>query len=323
MTRRTTAWLLFILAVILTLTSASPVWAQRGRVRSNAPTQNSGSSGAAEESSGVSLPDNTGWLSQSIYAGGLLAIIVLVPAKMLRTGQSDSEALIGWFCLLFAMFPLAVYWLSGGRDWLIPPWFLLLFGTAVFLAAMVFFLLFEPIRRLLGLDESAFENFFLGTHGSSIAMRGVLGVPLVCLATYPLYLYADYLGPKERAQRITAATNVGVGFMKAEMHDAAIGQFSKVIKQHGTRPESADAYYFRGSIYSLRNRDDEAIADFTHYINFHPTRDDGYVVRGVSYLVKADYEKAIADFSEAIRLKPTAENYDARGTAYERAKVFD
>lgn len=67
----------------------------------------------------------------------------------------------------------------------------------------------------------------------------------------------------------------------------------------------SEAYANRANGYADRGRIDEAIEDFTHAINFDPTRGDAFAGRGVLYYKAGDYKHAVADLDAAIRLDPS------------------
>lgn len=67
----------------------------------------------------------------------------------------------------------------------------------------------------------------------------------------------------------------------------------------------SEAYANRAKGYADRGRIDEAIEDFTHAINFDPTRGDAFAGRGAQYYVQGEYKRAVADLDAAIRLDPT------------------
>jgi tetratricopeptide (TPR) repeat protein len=69
----------------------------------------------------------------------------------------------------------------------------------------------------------------------------------------------------------------------------------------------AQAYYYRGNVYSRNDDYDKAIADYSQAIKLGL---EIYTRRGDAYLEKGDLDKAIADFDEAIRLNYAAYRKD-------------
>ncbi len=72
-----------------------------------------------------------------------------------------------------------------------------------------------------------------------------------------------------------------------------------------TNPKKARVYFNCGQFWSLCQKGNEAIADFTEAIRCDPGYLDAYLWRGYTFREKKNYDKAIADFNEAIRLKPS------------------
>ena len=101
---------------------------------------------------------------------------------------------------------------------------------------------------------------------------------------------------------------------KNREYQNAIGHYTKVI---GLNPEHTEAYYRRGSIYSIREEFPKAIQDFNKAIGLNPEHTEAYYRRGSTYLNIEEPSKAIQDFSEVITLDPgNAEAYYRRGKAY-------
>jgi tetratricopeptide (TPR) repeat protein len=107
--------------------------------------------------------------------------------------------------------------------------------------------------------------------------------------------------------------------------------FDRVI-QHD--PNYAMAYYYRGVFRiqganlllndkrffsSIRDAQDSAIKDFSHYLKIDPNNDLVYNFRGLSYFIENDLDSAIRDFNQAIELNHgSAIAYNNRGLAYAR-----
>ncbi len=88
------------------------------------------------------------------------------------------------------------------------------------------------------------------------------------------------------------------------------------------KPDSAEAYYFRGRAYACKGEDKaKSLADYNEAIRLKPDYADAYYFRALSY-GDADRDKQIADLTAALRLKLNAERacwaYCSRGSAFER-----
>jgi tetratricopeptide (TPR) repeat protein len=71
-----------------------------------------------------------------------------------------------------------------------------------------------------------------------------------------------------------------------------------------TGPNLARRYYNRGVLYSAKDDNDRATADYSEAIRLDPTLYPPLINRGLIYFDNNDYGRAITDFSEAIRLTP-------------------
>ena len=84
-----------------------------------------------------------------------------------------------------------------------------------------------------------------------------------------------------------------------------------------------DAYYYKGEYEKARGYD-KAIADCTEAIRFKPDYAEAYCCRGSVYSFQGEYDKAIADFTKAIQLKPDyAEAYHYRCVSYYHKNDYD
>lgn len=84
-----------------------------------------------------------------------------------------------------------------------------------------------------------------------------------------------------------------------------------------TAPNLARRYYNRGVLYSAKEDNDRAIADYSEAIRLDPTLYPPLINRGLIYFDNNDYGRAITDFSEAIRLNPKqALGFFNRGYVY-------
>lgn len=96
--------------------------------------------------------------------------------------------------------------------------------------------------------------------------------------------------------------------------------------------DHSEAYYYtiRGRLYLEQYSDyNNAIADFSKYIQFNPDFASGYADRAEVYMIMEDYESAIEDYTNAIELSPdptsyspfnwiVSSYYDQRGLAYSK-----
>ncbi len=89
-------------------------------------------------------------------------------------------------------------------------------------------------------------------------------------------------------------------------HDRAIADYGEAIK---LKPDYAEAYYWRGTIYSHETNYDRAIADFDRAIQLKPNQVLYFTYRGQAHYAKGQFGSAIADFAQAIKLQP--DNADA------------
>ncbi len=69
-------------------------------------------------------------------------------------------------------------------------------------------------------------------------------------------------------------------------------------------PKSAEAYFSRGRIYSLKGDREKARDDYTRAIFYNRDYVDAYLHRSECYLASGDFVKAIADCTRVIRLEP-------------------
>jgi tetratricopeptide (TPR) repeat protein len=95
-------------------------------------------------------------------------------------------------------------------------------------------------------------------------------------------------------------------------HDEAIQDLDHAIT---LKPDYAEAYCARGTVYFRKGQYDRAVEDFNRAIKLNPGFAEAFNGRGVTYGLKRQYDKAIQEFDHAIKLKPEfAEAYYARGT---------
>ncbi|WP_053539296.1 serine protease [Anabaena sp. WA102] len=88
-------------------------------------------------------------------------------------------------------------------------------------------------------------------------------------------------------------------------------------------PKNADNYLFRGFVYALLNKFQEATADFTQAIKIDPKNAAYYVVRGAAYGELENYKQAVDDYTQAIQLDPKNPTYYRdRGDNYYELKDY-
>ncbi|HUY92863.1 MAG TPA: tetratricopeptide repeat protein [Pirellulales bacterium] len=84
-----------------------------------------------------------------------------------------------------------------------------------------------------------------------------------------------------------------------KLEDEAIADYTEAIR---LEPGNAEAYYYRGNVWSDKEQFDKAIEDFTAVVGIKPDYFRVHSCRGNAYKAKGDYDAAIADFEEAMRL---------------------
>jgi Flp pilus assembly protein TadD len=76
-------------------------------------------------------------------------------------------------------------------------------------------------------------------------------------------------------------------------------------------------YFNRGILYDVEGKYQQAVDDFTKYLNLVPTDDGIYNSRGISFQKMGKHREAVADFSKAIELMPGEPIYwDNRSRSY-------
>ena len=79
-------------------------------------------------------------------------------------------------------------------------------------------------------------------------------------------------------------------------------------------PDYADAYYYRGLAYHIKDEPDEALQAFSRVIELDPDYADAYYYRGLAYLRNGEYDEALQAFSRVIELDSDyADAYYYRG----------
>lgn len=69
-------------------------------------------------------------------------------------------------------------------------------------------------------------------------------------------------------------------------------------------PHSVDAFYLRGHIWALREKWQEAIADFSNAIMLYRGKGEYHLSRGRAYARTGEYRRAVDDFDEALLASP-------------------
>ena len=95
------------------------------------------------------------------------------------------------------------------------------------------------------------------------------------------------------------ALDKGGLYSEKGMHDEAIAEFNSAIQ---TKPNSAEAYYFRAGAYAQKNDFDKAVSDYTKAIEINPDYGDAYYNRALTYLAKQEYNSAWQDVHKAEKL---------------------
>ena len=96
---------------------------------------------------------------------------------------------------------------------------------------------------------------------------------------------------------------------------AAIEEYTHAIELD---PKNADAYGFRGGVYSDLGEWDKAISDHTHAIALRQ-KDTDYFNRGCSYFMSDKFSEARSDLEFALQLNP--DNIEARHAIEQLAVV--
>ena len=102
---------------------------------------------------------------------------------------------------------------------------------------------------------------------------------------------------------------------------ADAGDFDRAIKDHNTaielKPDFAEAYNNRGIAYYSKGNFDKAIRDYHRVIELKPDYVSAYNNLGIAYSKQGEYERAIQHYNTVIKLRPDfSEAYNNRGIAY-------
>jgi lipoprotein NlpI len=85
-----------------------------------------------------------------------------------------------------------------------------------------------------------------------------------------------------------------------------------------------DAYFFRGNVFAVQNKSEQAVADFTKVIEIDPKASTAYDKRGWEHFKLNRMDKAIADFNRYLELEPQQLPYHwQRGIAFYYAGKYE
>ncbi|MEZ5424409.1 MAG: tetratricopeptide repeat protein, partial [Pyrinomonadaceae bacterium] len=140
--------------------------------------------------------------------------------------------------------------------------------------------------------------------------------------------YADFdkalaLDPK-KGEALVAKTALRQYFMGSGF-DVLRPDYTRAIEILSARADTralADAYYHRGNMYSLQQKNALAIADFTSAIKYNPDHVGAYSLRATVnaspfFNPNRNVDAAIADYSQVLRIKPSGYFYRLRGELFE------
>jgi tetratricopeptide (TPR) repeat protein len=104
-------------------------------------------------------------------------------------------------------------------------------------------------------------------------------------------------------------------------YDQAIADYTKALE---INPKYVYAYNNRGVTYDDKGNYDQAIADYTKALKINPKYVYAYYNRGIAYSNKGNYDQAIADYTKALKINPKyVEAYYNRGIAYSNKGNYD
>lgn len=94
---------------------------------------------------------------------------------------------------------------------------------------------------------------------------------------------------------------IGLKHFLNENYDKAIDEYNDSIRIYAGDYET---YLYRGNVYNVLKKSNEAIADYTTAIGLKPTNERAYARRGDIYLFNLNnYEKALEDYTTYISIK--------------------
>ena len=123
-------------------------------------------------------------------------------------------------------------------------------------------------------------------------------------------------------EAILALKRMGERQLRNKQYIEAIDTYSTIVRR---APESADAYFGRGSARYFARRDlDKAVNDLTTTLRLDPERNEVYRMRALARAAQGDWTSLRDDCSAALQfLTPSAEFYNLRGTASYRLEDYD
>ena len=125
----------------------------------------------------------------------------------------------------------------------------------------------------------------------------------------------EYGRRQEAVQAFGKAIKIDPGFARAYLYRAdtwrALGQIDRAIVECTKAIDlglyaEMNAYLERGRLYAMKDRSDQAIADFSTYLKESPDDANARTTRGLEWIKKGQADKALADFAEVIRRNPEA-----------------
>jgi tetratricopeptide (TPR) repeat protein len=92
----------------------------------------------------------------------------------------------------------------------------------------------------------------------------------------------------------------------------------------GCRPQDAEYYLYRGSVWTTKDEYAKAIADFNEAIRLAPNCAEAYDGRGIVWQITGEYDKAISDYSRAVQINPKfAHAFNNRGQVWTEKGEYD
>jgi len=118
-----------------------------------------------------------------------------------------------------------------------------------------------------------------------------------------------------------AHNNLGIALYAEGKMMEAISHYDAAI---GMKPDDAEPYYNRGTIYANQNNYQPALDDFNSAIKIRPDYADAYNNRGNLYNKRGKYQLAINDYDQAINLKSRdGEIYYNRAIAFHNMGKYE
>lgn len=113
--------------------------------------------------------------------------------------------------------------------------------------------------------------------------------------------------------------------VQAKDYDKALQIVNEQIEK---KPDDADAYNRRSTIYSLLGRNDEALADCNKAISLEPEKAFHYFNRGAIYEQRKEYQLAVNDYTKALSLSKAGDPlqglmYFNRARTYTAMESYD